>query len=170
MPAPTATELAGNQVVLEALELAWSDSTSLDPINRHEEGGWIYLEVTTGRLIVRRAPAGKQASVNLSTPLPTAGAVIVGNSTPTQTPPPTAGSLDRVPQTCESMPCTACPTLFGPTTGRTFRGPTAEGVALQAAPAIRHELIRGRRAGKTTGEQTWQQAAQRLHGSPRMKH
>ena len=78
MPAPTATELAGNQVVLEALELAWSDSTSLDPINRHEEGGWIYLEVTTGRLIVRRAPAGKQASVNLSTPPPTAGAVIVG--------------------------------------------------------------------------------------------
>src|SRR2546430_3728001 len=55
---PTALELLANPDVLQALAGAWADSQVGDPANRHEEGGWIYLEVSTGVIVTRRAPAG----------------------------------------------------------------------------------------------------------------
>jgi len=45
-------------VVQQALEQAWDDSLPGDPVQRHEEGGWIYMDNTTGIVVVRRAPAG----------------------------------------------------------------------------------------------------------------
>ena len=77
MQAPTATELMNEPVVQQALEEAWKDSLSHDPVRRHEEGGWIYMNVTTGELIVRRATAGAQTTLDVSTPPPVAGAVVV---------------------------------------------------------------------------------------------
>jgi hypothetical protein len=76
--APTAAELRDHPVVRAALEEAWMDSLVGDPDRRHEEGGWIYLNTTTGEITIRRAPAGEQAEVNLEDPPILAGSVIVG--------------------------------------------------------------------------------------------
>lgn len=78
MRPPTAAELQNDPLVQMALEEAWIDSQADDPLNRHEEGGWIYLDVTTGRLTIQRAPAGVQASVDLRNPPLRAGSVVVG--------------------------------------------------------------------------------------------
>ncbi len=64
-------------VVQQALEQAWNASLAGDPIQRHEEGGWIYMDHTTGMVAVRRAPAGAQASLDLSTPPVVPRAVVV---------------------------------------------------------------------------------------------
>jgi hypothetical protein len=77
MQAPTATSLLSDVVVQQALEQAWIDSHSADPIRRHEEGGWIYLDFGTGDLVVRRAPAGAQATLDLIVPPIVTGAVVV---------------------------------------------------------------------------------------------
>ena len=68
MQAPTAADLLNDPVVQQALEQAWTDSLPGDPAQRHEEGGWVYLSTTTGALAVRRAPAGAQTTLDLSTP------------------------------------------------------------------------------------------------------
>src|SRR3712207_6116311 len=68
MQAPTAAELLNDPTVVEALEDAWSDSLPADPARRREEGGWVYKDTTTGALLIRRAPAGGQALLDLSTP------------------------------------------------------------------------------------------------------
>jgi hypothetical protein len=68
MPAPTAADLLNEAVVQQALSDAWTDSLPADRTRRHEEGGWIYMDTTTGTLTVRRAPAGAQAALDLSTP------------------------------------------------------------------------------------------------------
>lgn len=77
MHAPTAAALLNEQVVRQALEQAWNDSLPGDPAGRHEEGGWIYAETTTGDLLVRRASAGAQTTLDLSSPPPLSGAVVV---------------------------------------------------------------------------------------------
>jgi hypothetical protein len=41
MQAPTAADLLNEPVVQRALEEAWIDSVAADPVQRHEEGGWI---------------------------------------------------------------------------------------------------------------------------------
>jgi hypothetical protein len=51
-----------------ALAQAWKDSLPHDPATRHEEGGWIYINVTTGELIARRAAAGLQAELEIGNP------------------------------------------------------------------------------------------------------
>src|SRR5947209_2545608 len=76
--APTASELLSDPVVVQALEEAWFDSEADDPTQRHEEGGWIYLELTTGQLTVQRAPRGDTATIDLSSPILLPGAVVVG--------------------------------------------------------------------------------------------
>jgi hypothetical protein len=58
MDAPTIAELLRSPVVLSALEAAWRASLSDDPLQRHEEGGWVFMDVTTGALAAIRAPAG----------------------------------------------------------------------------------------------------------------
>jgi len=77
MQAPTASDLLSERLVLKALEEAWKDSTPGSPAQRHEEGGWIYMDKATGGLSVRRAPAGGQASLDLSTPPNVPDAVVV---------------------------------------------------------------------------------------------
>jgi len=63
--------------VRRALEDAWQDSQPEDPDERHEEGGWIYMNATTGEITTRRAPRGRQAAVNLVWPPVVAGHVVV---------------------------------------------------------------------------------------------
>lgn len=78
MGAPSATELSANAVVRAALAAAWADSLPDDPAQRHEEGGWIYQNLTTGAIEVRRAVRGAQASISLAHPPAIDGCVVVG--------------------------------------------------------------------------------------------
>jgi hypothetical protein len=66
--APPATELQANAVVQAAFAAAWADSLADDPALRHEEGGFIYVNATTGDVDVRRAPPGGRDSLDLSSP------------------------------------------------------------------------------------------------------
>jgi hypothetical protein len=75
--APTTTDLQGNPVVQSAMAQAWTDSQPSDPVNRHEEGGWIYMDTTSGQVHVVRAPAGAGASLNLQNPPTVPGSVLV---------------------------------------------------------------------------------------------
>jgi hypothetical protein len=75
--APTIADLLKEPVVQQALERAWNDSLPGDAIARHEEGGWIYMDSTTGILVVRRAPAGARATLDLAEPPIVPGASVV---------------------------------------------------------------------------------------------
>lgn len=75
---PTTAELQNNPTVRQALEQAWNDSQPNDPTQRHEEGGWIYQNTTTGEITTRRAPRGQQASINVNSPPQVPGSVPVG--------------------------------------------------------------------------------------------
>jgi hypothetical protein len=75
---PTAIELRANPVVQSVLEQAWRDSLPNDPGRRHEEGGWIYMDLATGAISVRRAGPGYQSEVNLENPPQLDGHVVVG--------------------------------------------------------------------------------------------
>lgn len=77
MEAPTTAELLNDSGVQQALELAWTDSMPSDAAQRHEEGGWIYMDTTTGTISVQRAPAGTQAALDLSAPPVVRGSVVV---------------------------------------------------------------------------------------------
>lgn len=77
MEAPSVSELLTAEELLEALDEAWEDSLPDDPILRHEEGGWLYLDTTSGAIAVRRAPAGSQASLDLSSPPTIPNAVVI---------------------------------------------------------------------------------------------
>jgi hypothetical protein len=77
MQAPTAMELLDNPTVREALEQAWLESQPGEPASRHEEGGWIYMAVVSGEIVVRRAPRGGQAAIDLSQPPMVDGSVVV---------------------------------------------------------------------------------------------
>lgn len=74
---PTATELLNHPTIQRALEAAWVDSLPGDPLNRHEEGGWVYVDTTTGAMTIRRAPTGAQAMLDLNTPPIVPGSVVV---------------------------------------------------------------------------------------------
>ena len=75
---PTVDELRQHAIVLQALEDAWLDSFPDDPARRHEEGGWIYIDLKMGQLSVRRAPSGLQAELELGDPPPVPDCVVVG--------------------------------------------------------------------------------------------
>jgi hypothetical protein len=77
MQAPTVADLLKDLLVQEALEQAWLESLPNDSLQRHEEGGWIYMDTISGIIAVRRAPAGAQASLDLSAPPLVDGAVVV---------------------------------------------------------------------------------------------
>lgn len=98
--APSAAELEAHPLVRAAVETAWVDSQSIDPLSRHEEGGWIYFDPATGELTVVRARPGQQAVINLSHPPEQVGYYVVGkfhtHPNPTAegwTPGPSAGDL-----------------------------------------------------------------------------
>jgi hypothetical protein len=78
LSAPTAEELQSHPAVQHALEQAWEDSLPEDPARRHEEGGWIYMDTTSGEISIRRQTAGRQASIDLSHPPLLPGSVVVG--------------------------------------------------------------------------------------------
>ena len=78
MRAPTAAELQTHPSVRQALEEAWVDSLAEDPIHRHEEGGWIYMSIPSGEIVIRRAPSGIQSEILLDSPPIVPDAVIVG--------------------------------------------------------------------------------------------
>jgi hypothetical protein len=77
MIAPTIIELLNDMTVLKALEDAWADSKADDAAQRHEEGGWIYMDLATGQLLAQRAPAGGPATINLNHPPIIADATVV---------------------------------------------------------------------------------------------
>lgn len=79
LTAPTGADLSTNSTVTAALEAAWNDSQASDPTHRHEEGGWIYMDTTTGVISIRRATAGAQAGINLNSPPTVSGSVVVGD-------------------------------------------------------------------------------------------
>lgn len=68
MEAPSAKELQSDPAVVAAFAAAWADSFPDDPRMRHEEGGFIYSNPTTGSIAVRRVPPGKIDSLDLSYP------------------------------------------------------------------------------------------------------
>jgi hypothetical protein len=76
--APTIEELQQDPLVQQALEEAWKDSLPHDPAARHEEGGWIYMNLATGAIHAVRAPAGLRAELEISNPPLPADCVIVG--------------------------------------------------------------------------------------------
>ncbi len=44
-----------------------------NPTDRHEEGGWIYLDLSTGVIVTRRASAGTRSRLSLANPTPAKG-------------------------------------------------------------------------------------------------
>ena len=76
--APTAAELLAHAAVIQALVEAWADAQVDDPTDRHEEGGWVYLDLSTGVIVTRRAPAGTQSRLSLANPPLLPNHVIVG--------------------------------------------------------------------------------------------
>jgi hypothetical protein len=76
MQAPTVTDLLNDPSVKQALQQAWLDSLPNDP-QRHEEGGWVFVDTRTGAIEVRRAPAGGQATLDLNAPPVVADSVVV---------------------------------------------------------------------------------------------
>ncbi len=77
MQAPTASELLTDPAVRQALEQAWADSVPGAAAQRHEEGGWVYLDTTTRSLSARRARAGTRATLDLNTPPVVPNSVVV---------------------------------------------------------------------------------------------
>lgn len=77
MQAPTSSQLLNEPAVQQALEQAWTQSLPGDPNRRHEEGGWFFMDTSTGEIVVRRAPAGGQTTLDLSMPPSVPGAVVV---------------------------------------------------------------------------------------------
>ena len=76
--APTAVELLKNPLVRQALDKAWIDSLAYDPLRRHEEGGWIYMDVSNGQISIRRAQSGVLDRINLNNPEIVLLSVVVG--------------------------------------------------------------------------------------------
>jgi len=76
---PTAAELLADPLVQAALDHAWLDSQpGAPPDIRHEEGGWIYMDVATGQLTTRRAGRGILDEIDLSSPPVVFVSVVVG--------------------------------------------------------------------------------------------
>lgn len=75
---PAASELMASSEVIRALTEAWADSRVHDPTDRHEEGGWIYVDLSSGAIVTRRAPAGTQSRLSLANPPALPNHVIVG--------------------------------------------------------------------------------------------
>jgi hypothetical protein len=78
MDAPTASELQAHPVVQAAMAQAWVDSQPADRKKRHEEGGWIFLNMVTGELFTVRAPRGVQTAVDLAHPPTFPDSLVVG--------------------------------------------------------------------------------------------
>jgi hypothetical protein len=89
MDALTASELERHPVVVAAFAAAWADSFHDDGRLRHEEGGWIYQNRTTGEIQIRRSQPGIFDGIVLSYPAAIADCHVV--ATYHTHPNPTAG-------------------------------------------------------------------------------
>ena len=78
LKAPTAAELRDHPIVRRALVQAWADSLPASLVHRHEEGGWIYMNIATGEIAVERAASGSQALLDLNNPTHFIDSVVVG--------------------------------------------------------------------------------------------
>jgi hypothetical protein len=107
--APTIDELQQAPAVLQALEQAWLDSLSDIPAERHEEGGWIYLNLKTGELTAARAPRGLQAELEIGNPSLFPDCVMWLHFTRTPIRPQRAGIPDRATPTRKSSRIWECP-------------------------------------------------------------
>jgi hypothetical protein len=76
--APNASELLSHLGVIQAMDEAWNDSQVDEPDNRHEEGGWIYMDLTTAAIVTRRAPRGTRSRLSLANPPLLPNHLIVG--------------------------------------------------------------------------------------------
>ncbi|MBM3995443.1 MAG: hypothetical protein FJ303_15010 [Planctomycetes bacterium] len=77
LQAPTAAELLANTIVVQAIEQAWIDSQPADPLLRHDEGGWIFMDTATGQISVQRQSPGVAAAIDLGSPPVLSGSVVV---------------------------------------------------------------------------------------------
>ena len=57
---PTAAELLAHSDVIQALFGVWADSRIDDPTDRHEENGWVCLDLSTGVIV---SPSGASPAV-----------------------------------------------------------------------------------------------------------
>jgi hypothetical protein len=89
--------LLANPLVVKALDQAWIDSEPGDSAKRHEEGGWIYLDVASGVITIRRASPGTTAEIDLTQPPLVSGSMVVGKFH--THPNPTAEGWDPGPST-----------------------------------------------------------------------
>jgi hypothetical protein len=83
--APTAAELLATPIVRQALDQAWRDTQADDSAhgNPHarEQGGWIYIDIRSGELSIRRSTRYPRNpfSISLDPPDIVQGATIVGS-------------------------------------------------------------------------------------------
>lgn len=87
MEAPSAAELLNDSTVQMAFAAAWADSFPDDPQMRHEEGGFIYYNPSTGAISIRRTSPGERGSINLSWPPVMPGEFLVATYHTHPTPP-----------------------------------------------------------------------------------
>jgi hypothetical protein len=98
---PTSGDLLNHPLVQQALEQAWNDSLANDPIRRHEEGGWIYMEIQTGQLSIKRSPIVYPAAIDLNSPPLEKDAIVVGKFH--THPHPTAEGWDPGPSSADQL-------------------------------------------------------------------
>ena len=76
---PNYNDLLANKDVDKELRKAWLASNASNKPNKgqHEEGGWVYLNLITGDLIIKRQAAGAQAGIDLSNPPAETDSVVI---------------------------------------------------------------------------------------------
>jgi Prokaryotic homologs of the JAB domain len=87
MDAPSGDELKAHPVVQAAFAAAWADSFPDDQALRHEEGGYIYINPTTGEVVIRRALPGSRNTLDMTHPPAVPNAFLVATYHTHPTPP-----------------------------------------------------------------------------------
>jgi hypothetical protein len=136
MQAPTTAELLNDPVVQQALDRAWVDSLSADPARRHEEGGWVYLDTTTGALRVERASAGRSSSMDLAFPPLIPGCMVVATFHTHPNPSSEGWEPGPSPSDTHSAHFLGVPCLIRAENGVHTTGPTSRRGGLTGGPGF----------------------------------
>jgi hypothetical protein len=131
---PTAAELLVHSDVIQALIAAWADSQVHDPINRHEEGGWIYLNLSTGAIVTERAPAGTRSRLSLANPPLLPNHVIVGTFHTHPNPASEGWTTGPSPQDKQAANYSGVPWLIRAEDGDHSTGPASRRGGLAGGP------------------------------------
>ena len=134
--APTIAELVADPLVQQALEEAWSDSLSDDAVRRHEEGGWVYKDVSTGVISVRRAAGGARATLDLNTPVIVQGSVVVATFHTHPNPSAEGWTTGASPADTQSAWLMGVPCLIRAEDGIHTTGPAARRGGLSGDPGF----------------------------------